>query len=97
MRITASRATDAIPGAFPPLAKSDFLMADKNRSIETVLFGLQGPIVVNGKSFKGVMPAVNISDDSVANILTYVRNAWGNEGEAVTTDEVRDVRAKRKK
>ena len=42
------------------------------------------------------MPAVNLSDDKVANILTYVRNTWGNEGDAVTLDEVKAVRARRK-
>lgn len=87
-----------IPFAFPPLAKSDFLMADKDRAIEGVIFGRQGEIVVNGKKYNGVMPAiVNLSDDDVANVLTYVRNEWGNEGDAVTLDEVKAVRAKGKK
>ena len=44
-------------GTFPPLAKSDYLMADKSRAIETVLNGLTGPIEVNGQRYNGVMPA----------------------------------------
>ena len=53
---------------------------------------------MNGKKFNGVMPAiVNLSDDEVANVLSYVRNAWGNEGDAVTLDEVKAVRANNKK
>jgi nitrite reductase (NO-forming) len=86
-----------VPAAFPPLAKSDYLMADKKRSISAVVHGMQGPIVVNGKKFFGVMPAVpNLNDDDVASVLTYVRNAWGNKGDAVTVAEVKEVRAQKK-
>jgi nitrite reductase (NO-forming) len=79
--------------AFPPLAKSDFLMQDKTRSIAIVLNGLTGEVVVNGSKFNSVMPPwSHLPDDSIANILTYVRNAWGNTGDAVTTAEVAKVR-----
>ncbi len=81
-----------IPGAFPPLAESDYLMADKERSIRAIVHGLQGKITVNGTEFNGVMPAVNLTDEQVANVLTYVRNTWGNEGEEVTPQEVAAVR-----
>jgi nitrite reductase (NO-forming) len=74
---------------FPPLAGSDFLMADKRRSIEVVLRGLQGPVTVNGVAYNSAMPAQNnLSDEDIANVLTFVRNSWGNSGEAVTTAEV---------
>ena len=82
-----------IPAAFPPLADSDYLMADKARSIDIVLNGLSGPITVNGASFDSVMPLLNLPNDDVANILTYVRNSWGNEGDIVTLEEVQAVRA----
>jgi nitrite reductase (NO-forming) len=84
---------EGIPGVFPPLAKSDFLLADKNRAITTVIKGLSGPIKVNGKDFNGVMPPVAINDEQVAQVLTYVHNEWGNTGDIVTVDEVRKVRA----
>ncbi len=77
-----------IPGAFPPLAKSDFLMADKARSIKIVKHGLEGNITVNGKTFASVMPALGLSNDDIASVLTYVRNSFGNKGEAVTVEEV---------
>lgn len=84
---------EGMQGVFPPLADSDFLMADKDRSIEVVLNGLEGPIVVNGETFDSVMPPMSqLSDDEVANILTYVRNAFGNRGDAVTTAEVQHIR-----
>jgi nitrite reductase (NO-forming) len=78
-----------IPDAFPPLAKADFLMADKTRSIKIVNNGLQGSVTVNGKTFNSVMPALGLSDDDVASVLTFVRNSFGNKGEAVSVEEVK--------
>jgi len=82
-----------LPAVFPPLAKSDFLMADKERSIRAVVKGLSGPIVVNGQNYNGVMPPVMLTDEQVAHVLTYVRNGWGNSGDVVTVEEVRRVHA----
>lgn len=81
-----------LPGVFPPLAKSDFLMADKDRSIRAVVKGLTGPITVNGKNFNSVMPPVSLSEEQVANVLTYVRNSFGNSGDAISVDDVRKVK-----
>jgi nitrite reductase (NO-forming) len=79
-----------LPQVFPPLAGSDFLMADKARSIRIVLRGTSGPVMVNGIKYDSVMPpVVQLTDEQVANVLTYVRNSWGNTGEAVSADEVR--------
>ncbi len=81
-----------LPGVFPPLAKSDYLMADKDRSIRAVVKGLTGPVTVNGKNYNSVMPPVSLSEEQVANVLTYVRNSFGNSGDAVSIDEVRKVK-----
>jgi nitrite reductase (NO-forming) len=81
-----------VPVAFPPLAGSDYLNADKTRAIRTVLFGLTGPITVNGQPFNSVMPALGMSDADVANVLTYVYANWGNAGHDVTPAEVAAVR-----
>jgi nitrite reductase (NO-forming) len=83
-----------LAGVFPPLAKSDYLMADKERSIHAVLAGLTGEITVNGQKYNNVMPAwSHLTDREIANVLTYARNSFGNEGEPVTPDEVAKVRA----
>ena len=82
-----------LAGVFPPLAKSDFLMADKERSVTAIVKGLAGPIKVNGTDYNGVMPPVALNDEQVANVLTYVRNSWGNEGEEITPEEVARIRA----
>jgi nitrite reductase (NO-forming) len=84
---------EGLEGVFPPLAKSDYLMAAKKRAIGVVVNGLSGKVDVNGKTYDSVMPPMSqMTDDEIANILTYVRNSWGNKGEAVTAAEVAEVR-----
>jgi nitrite reductase (NO-forming) len=88
------RTAAGIPMVFPPLAGSDYLMADKTRSIRGVLAGQSGPMTVNGQTFNGAMPALaNLTDHEVADVLTYVRSHFGNQGDAVTVEEVAAVRA----
>ena len=82
-----------VPGAFPPLAKSDFLMANKERTIGIVMHGLSGAVVVNGKTYNNVMPSLQLKDPDIAAVLTYVRNSFGNSGEHVKLSEVKKVRA----
>lgn len=79
---------EGIDGAFPPLAKSDYLMADKNRSIKQILEGATGEMKVNGKVYNGEMPAIDLTDEQVSDVLNYIRNSWGNKGGAVTPNEV---------
>lgn len=77
-----------IAGAFPPLAESDYLNEDVSRSIDVVLKGLQGEITVNGETYNSAMPAQNLSDEEIANVLTYVYNSWGNSKKEVKAKEV---------
>lgn len=84
---------EGIAEVFPPLAKSDFLAADKKRMIAIPLNGLTGPVTVKGHQFNSVMPPMSqLNDDAIANILTYVLNSWGNPGGRVLTSEVSAVR-----
>jgi len=83
-----------LPNVFPPLAKSDYLLADKKRAIGVVVNGLSGPVTVNGSAFNSVMPPMSqLNDDEIANILTYVLNTWGNSGGVISKEEVKAVRA----
>jgi nitrite reductase (NO-forming) len=83
-----------IPSVFPPLAKSDFLMADPERSIRIVLSGLQGEVEVSGQKYNGVMPPLgNFTDHEIADVLTFVRNSFGNQGAPISPEEVAAVRA----
>ena len=81
-----------VPNVFPPLAGSDFLNADKARAIQTVIHGRQGEVVVNGLKFNNSMPPFPLSDQDIANVLTYVYNSFGNSGLEVTPDEVKAQR-----
>ena len=81
-----------IENVFPPLAGSDYLNADKARAIGALLNGLSGQITVNGKAFNSAMPALGLSDEDAANVLTYVYNNWKNAGHDVTPAEVRAAR-----
>ncbi len=83
---------EGIPVAFPPLAGSDFLNEDKDRAIGVLVNGLDGAITVNGNTFNGVMPAIRLSDEDVANVMTYVYSEWGNSGLDVLPSEVGAVR-----
>ncbi len=81
-----------LEGAFPPLAGSDYLNADKARAIATVVMGRTGDIKVNGKEYDGVMPSLQLSDEDIANVLTYVYHSWGNNKSVVMPADVAAAR-----
>ncbi len=84
-----------IPNVFPPLASSDYLLADRDRAITTVLKGLTGPVTVNGVTYNSAMPPQEalLGEQQVADVLTYVLNSWGNKGGEVSVDDVRRVKS----
>ena len=83
-----------VVGQIPPLAGSDFLANNKEDAIRAVVIGRNGETIVNGKTYKGTMIPLNyLSDEQIANVLTYVRNSWGNTGDAVNVKEVAKIRA----
>ena len=86
-----------IEGQFPPLANSEWVSADPKVISNIILKGLKGEIIVNGKKY-GTSAAVNmaavpISDREIANVSTYVRQAWNNNSSEVTEELVSEVRA----
>jgi nitrite reductase (NO-forming) len=84
-----------IPAVFPPLAGSDYLKADKDRAIRVVIKGLMGAVTVNGKTYNSAMPPQDLTDDQVADVLTYVSNTWGNTFGPVTVEDVKRVRGEK--
>ena len=82
--------------AFPPLHDSIYVHGSPERLIKITLHGLMGPIVVNGKNFNGQVPMTPfggmLNDQEIANVLTYVRNSYGNKATAITPDQVKKVR-----
>jgi nitrite reductase (NO-forming)/hydroxylamine reductase len=84
-----------LPGAFPPLAGSDYLLGNQDRAVGVVVNGLQGEVVVNGVKFNSVMPAMTqLSDQEIADALTFALNSWGNAGGSIAASQVGAERAK---
>jgi nitrite reductase (NO-forming) len=83
---------EGLESVYPPLAKSDYLMADKKRSITQIIHGATGEMKVKGVVYNSEMPAVDITDQEVSDVLNYVRNSFGNKGDAVTPEQVKALR-----
>jgi mono/diheme cytochrome c family protein len=84
------------PGNFPPLAASEWITGGTERSIRVVINGLIGPVTAAGMTVNNPagMPAQGavLNDQDIANVLTYVRNSFGNTGPMVTKEMVAKVR-----
>ena len=83
-------------GVFPPLAKSDYLLADTKRAINVVMHGMSGEITVNGKKYNSQMPDFGLNDEQIKDVVNYIQNSWGNKGKAVTLADVKAVRTAKK-
>jgi putative heme-binding domain-containing protein len=81
---------------FPPLAKSPWVTEDEERLIKLTLNGMMGPLELNGKTYPGLVPMTPfgglLNDEEIADVLTYVRNAFGNQAEPVSPAKVKQVR-----
>ncbi len=83
---------EGVPYTFPPLAKSDYLMNNREQSIKTVKYGLQGEITVNEIVYNSGMAAMGLEDEEVADVMNYIANSWGNTYDSIVTeDEVSKV------
>ena len=84
--------------AFPSLAKSPWVTDDAERLIKLTLYGLMGPLEVNGKKYDGQVPMTPfggmLKDDELAAVLTFVRNSFGNDAAPIQAADVQNVRAK---
>ncbi len=82
--------------AFPPLHDSIFVHGDPERLIKIALHGLMGPFELQGKSYNGQVPMTPfggmLNDKELADVLTYVRNNFGNKASAITPEQVAKVR-----
>ena len=96
---------NGIASLAPPLNNSEWVKGDKNRLIPIVLYGLTGPVKVDGKLYKapeinGDMPGVfenkEFSDADLAQLLNLIRNSWNNKGEKITEEDIKNTRNKHK-
>lgn len=83
-----------VPGAFPPLAGSEWLAGSERRLVALVLHGVSGPITVKGNSYNGAMPAfaAQLGDAELAALLSHLRATWGSGAGPVARETVAQVR-----
>ena len=78
---------------FPPLDSSEYVLGDKTRLINILLYGMQQPITVKGKQFNGLMPSHRfLTDKDLALVLTYIRQNFDNKTSEVSPGEVEKER-----
>lgn len=81
----------------PPLIQNNWVLGPKNVLIEQVLNGSKGKVEIDGETFHNAMPPLpNLTDQQIADVITYVRNSFGNKASRVTPAEVKQVRTKTK-
>lgn len=87
-----------VPGAFPPLAGSEWVNGSEEGLVRILLHGMSGPITVKGNPYNGNMPAFgpgggyNWNDAKIAQVLTFIRQEWGNTGAPITAEKVAEIR-----
>ena len=84
-----------VPRMNPPLIKTKWVLGEKKRLISVVLKGLNDPIEIEDEEYHNPMPPQpQLTDQQIADVLTFVRNSFGNKASAVTVGEVKGVRGK---
>jgi mono/diheme cytochrome c family protein len=83
-----------LPPVFPPIANAPIVVGNPELPVKFILQGLMGPITVNGMTYNSMMPPVaGVSDADIADVLTYVRQSFGNHGNPVSAEQVKAIRA----
>lgn len=86
-----------VPNLNPPLMGTSWVRGPKPVLISQILYGSSGKVEIDGEKFHNTMPAqAHLTDQQIADVLTYVRNAFGNKASLVTPAEVKAVRARKK-
>ena len=85
-----------VPHLNPPLINTSYVLGEKEQLINIILNGLKNT-KIDDKTYTNPMPSLKIlKDQEIADVLTYVRNSFGNQASAVTMGEVKAVRSKGK-
>ncbi len=81
-----------VPNMNPPLIKTSFVLGDKKKLITIILKGLTN-VEIDGEKYSNPMPALDyLTDEQIADVLTYVRNSFTNKASAVSPAEVKTAR-----
>jgi mono/diheme cytochrome c family protein len=82
-----------VPGMHPPIAESEIVNGDPEKLIKIVLTGLSGEVEVKGNVYNNIMPPqAQLTDQQIADLLTFVRGSFGNNSGPVTPEQVKKVR-----
>jgi mono/diheme cytochrome c family protein len=85
---------NGVPRMNPPLVKTSYVLGDKKKLVTIVLKGMDEQVDINGQTYTNVMASHNfLTDQEIADVLTYVRNSFGNKASIVTAAEVKKIRA----
>ena len=85
-----------VPNMNPPLIKTSYVLGDKTRLVNVILNGLATGEEIEGETYTNVMPAHNfLKDQEIADVLSFVRNSFGNKAGNITAAEVKAIRAKK--
>ncbi len=96
---------NGIQSLAPPLNKSAWVTGNKNKLISIVLYGLTGPINVNGHVYQapeisGDMPGIGhseeITDEDIAEVLSFIRSSWQNDAAKIAVKDIVNIREKYK-
>lgn len=83
-----------VPRLNPPLIKTQYVLGDKKRLIKVLLLGLNEEVEIEGEYYSNPMPSqATLTDQEIADVLTFVRSSFGNKASAITAAEVKAVRA----
>lgn len=83
-----------VPNMHPPLGPGSWVGKDPKELVAIMMKGLSGKIEVNGEEYKNFMPShAKLTDEELADVLTYVRASFGNNFEPVTAELVKKIRS----
>ncbi|HEU5165985.1 MAG TPA: c-type cytochrome [Chitinophagaceae bacterium] len=86
-----------VPGLNPPLEKTAHVLGSKTKLIRIILKGMDTHEEIDGETYSNVMaPHNQLTDQQIADVLTYIRNSFGNQAVTVTPGDVKYVRARTK-
>lgn len=86
---------DGVPRMIPPLSKTKYILGSKEKLVHILVKGLNEEIELNGEFYNTPMPAQpQLTNQEIADVLTFVRNSFGNKAAAVTVAEVITIRKK---
>ncbi len=86
-----------VPNMNPPLIKTTYVLGSKTTLVSIVVKGFNKEVEIDGELYTNPMPAQsNLTDQQIADVLTYVRNSFGNKATAFTLAEVKAIKAKLK-